>query len=368
MEGSKIKVPTLPGVYTDEASNLSRLVSSGATVPVFAHNQGLIKSSSSVRIDSWMSFMELDDVKLAKDDIFSYPLSVSLRAYFENGGGPCYLVSSDNLAAQVPMLGDVTLIVAAGENLIAQGIFSNGGLCSEGGSVFAILDGPSGELNPDLHASLGSYPEISNAAMYYPYLTAKWAKTAIPPSAAVAGAYYRNDRDRGVWKAPANISIMAGLTPKMTVTDKTMEMYSKVPLNFLSQVSGRGLVVWGARTMSPTEDFKYISVQRLSNTVRRDIGSILSRLAGEPNDQSTQEIARAEIGRLLGDLWRAGGLMGSVQEEAFSVDFVKGGMMVQEDMDQSNRMIVNVGIAPVHPAEFIILQFTQEMGQTFALS
>ncbi|KAF9346145.1 hypothetical protein BGX26_002362 [Mortierella sp. AD094] len=299
----------------------------------------------------------LDDVKQAKNNLLSYPLYVSLRTYFDNGGSYCYVCPTDQLTIEVPGLDDVTLIVAAGENLIDQAdIFGDNGLCSEGRHRFAILDGPSEGLHSDPHEGMISYPATPYAAAYYPNLTASWATyqdedgvqtVSIPTSAAVAGAYCSVGRDRGVWKAPANVVLQGGLVPQTVLSDDMQGRYSASdkPLNLIRVFQAGASLIWGARTLAG---------------LGRDIKRAMAFVRFEANSQPTWERVRAAIDAYLHSLWCAGGLMGTKPEEAYFVQVGLGVTMAQDDIDQG-RMIIKVGMAPVIPAEFIILEFTEEV-------
>ncbi|WP_338862438.1 phage tail sheath family protein [Mycetohabitans rhizoxinica] len=402
-----------PGVYVEEERGLSLAITSGATaVPVIAYdlgdqnkdknkasNQELI--SAPTRIDSWMAFMNLPNVQTAAENeakdpknpltkhLVDYPLYVALKTYFDNGGGYCYVCptngkgdNSDTLIKTVSELDDVTLIVQAGGPKLADAVFTPGtGLCAEGKSRFAILDGPSIKLDTNPSNSMTKdYPYSSYAAAYYPPLQANWATYVttdkgtqkdvqvikdIPVSAAVAGAYCSVDRDRGVWKAPANVPLRGGVVPKFVVSDATQGIYNQYtkPLNIIRCFQTGVPLVWGARTLaedSEKERWRYVPVRRLFSAAEKDIKRAMAFAVFEPNNQPTWEKVRAAIDAYLHGIWKAGGLMGTKPEEAYFVRLGLGVTMTQAEIDEG-KMIVQVGMAPVFPAEFIILRFTQDM-------
>ncbi len=376
-----------PGVYIEELAGLSLSISSSSTaVPVFASGittsagtKKYVKSfETAQRVNSWLEFTELmtrlDGVEMKDSEdkpikdrdgnsikVFDFKkndnLYLSMQTYFQNGGGYCYIVAKDKLEAEVPKLDDVTLVVAAGEDI--NGDLAT--LCPSNGTRFAILDGT--KSNEDLTKAISS--KNAYAAAYYPWLNAKWADSnPIPPSAAVAGAYCRVDIERGVWKAPANVELYGGVTPAVKVSDEDQAKYMDTPsINMIRQFRGTGTTIWGARTLETSGNWKYIPVRRLFNTAERDIKKAMSVAMFEPNSQPTWERVRAAIDSYLYGIWKQGGLMGNTDKEAYFVQIGKGITMTDAHIKQG-QMIVKIGMAAVRPAEFIILQFTQDMVQS----
>ncbi|MGV8000583.1 phage tail sheath C-terminal domain-containing protein [Photorhabdus temperata subsp. temperata] len=360
-----------PGVYIEEDASPSLSVRSGATaVPVFAvavaadvdkDKNSFIPNDASTRINSWLEYLTLKDGQFDPDNT----LDISLRAYFINGGGYCYLVKTTDLEKQVPKLDDVTLLVAAGENINEV----TGKLCKPGKGLFAIFDGPKDQITSEQKPEkrLESYSPTPYGAVYYPYLTAEWgAKKApvdIPPSAVMAGIYASVDNSRGVWQAPANVAIQGGLQPKYPVTDDLQAQYNQgKALNMIRTFPKSGTLVWGARTLEDTDNWRYIPVRRLFNSAERDIKNAMNFAIFEPNSQPTWKAVQRAIDNYLYGLWQQGGLMGNKAEQAYFVQIGKGVTMTDDDIKQG-KMIVKVGLAAVRPAEFIILQFTQNIAQ-----
>lgn len=345
-----------PGVYIEELSTLSLSVASGATaVPAFAYmtsDSGVTALNAEVvKITSWLTF-----TKIVGDFDPKSKLHVSLRSYFENGGGYCYLVPLAKLADEIPKLDDVTLLVAAGQDIGSAAST----LCQPGASLFAILDGPTDELTTTVEDH--GYAANAFLAVYYPWLLANWAEIPIPPSAPVAGAYAQVDRNQGVWKTPANIALQGGLTPQFKVTDDVQGVYNTgLAINMIRTFASTGTTVWGGRTLDDTDEWRYVAVRRLFNTAERDIKRAMSTAVFEPNSQPTWERVRTAIESYLYGIWRRGGLAGSKESDAYFVHIGKDITMTEDDISQG-RMIAEIGMAAVRPAEFIILQFTQKVG------
>ncbi|MGV7961253.1 phage tail sheath subtilisin-like domain-containing protein [Photorhabdus tasmaniensis] len=353
---------TYPGVYIEEDASLSLSVRTSATaVPVFAAADGNLFINDYSRINSWLEYLKLKSGPFSSANV----LDISLRAYFINGGGYCYLVKTKDLTAQVPKLNDVTLLVAAGED-IKEAVST---LCQSGKGLFAIFDGPQNDTNikePD--TVLQPYTATHYGAVYYPWLTAKWGENKtyvdIPPSAVMAGIYASVDNSRGVWKAPANVPVQGGLQPKYPVTDDLQAQYNKdKALNMIRTFPKSGPLVWGARTLEDSDNWRYIPVRRLFNSAERDIKNAMSFAVFEPNSQPTWKAVHRAIDNYLYALWQQGGLAGNKAEQAYFVQIGKGTTMTEDDIKQG-RMIVKVGMAAVRPAEFIILQFTQNVAQS----
>ncbi|MCW7762584.1 phage tail sheath family protein [Photorhabdus luminescens] len=351
-------ITTHPGVYIEEDASLSLSVRTSATaVPVFAvkDDNSLVSNHSYIRVNSWLEYLTKKKESFNPAD----KLDISLRAYFINGGGYGYLVRTGKLTEQIPKLDDVTLLVAAGENIKT----AVNTLCQSGKGLFAILDGPTSELNSG-GTFQDDYDQNSFAAVYYPYLTADWATNDIPPSATIAGVYCSIDRTRGVWKAPANVVLQGGVKPKFKVTDDLQGIYNKgKAINMIREFPNTGVTVWGARTLDDHDNWRYIPVRRLFNSAERDIKNAMSFAVFEPNSQPTWKAVHRAIDNYLYALWQQGGLAGNKAEQAYFVQIGKDITMNDDDIKQG-RMIVKVGLAAVRPAEFIILQFTQNVAQS----
>lgn len=342
--------PSYPGVYIEELASQSLSIIGGATaVPVIAVKDDDKKIKEVSKVTSWLEFM-------AKVEAFdpSTTLHVSVKTYFENGGGYCYLIPVSQLEAEVPKLDDVTLLVAAGQDIVSVA----DKLCVAGASLFAILDGENVEAPKKPTSDIGEF-----GAVYYPWLRADWTNEDIPPSAAVAGAYCSVDRERGVWKAPANVALKGGVKPKYKVSDATQGDFNKdKALNMIREFQGSGTLIWGARTLVDKDDWRYVPVRRLFNSVEKDVAKAMQPMVFEPNSQATWERVRGAIDNYLRKLWQQGALLGDSEKEAYFVQIGKGITMSDDDIKQG-KMIVTVGMAAVRPAEFIILQFTQSVNQ-----
>lgn len=187
----------------------------------------------------------------------------------------------------------------------------------------------------------------------------------VPPSGAVAGVYAATDRTRGVWKAPANVGLKSVVGPAVKIDNKEQEDLNVHPtgksINAIRTFTGRGTLVWGARTLSGNDnEWRYVSVRRFYNMVEESVKKATEPFTFENNDKNTWVKVKAMIENYLVLQWRAGALQGAKPEEAFFVHVGLGETMTGLDILEG-RMIVEIGLAVVRPAEFIILRFSHKM-------
>ena len=202
----------------------------------------------------------------------------------------------------------------------------------------------------------------------YNKLKAEIAKKRVilPPSAAIAGVYARVDRDRGVWKAPANVSLASVIAPTVKITNEEQENLNVDPnggksINAIRSFSGKGTLVWGARTLAGNDnEWRYINVRRLFNLIEESINKAIAFVVFEPNTVITWLKVRTLIDSYLEGLWRQGALAGDTPAQAFFVNIGLGKSMTAQDILEG-KMIVEIGIAAVRPAEYIILKFSQKL-------
>lgn len=191
-------------------------------------------------------------------------------------------------------------------------------------------------------------------------------RVELPPSPAIAGIYARVDRDRGVWKSPANVSVMSvnGLTQTITADDQenlNVDADAGKSINVIRGFTGKGILVWGARTLAGNDnEWRYISVRRLFNLIEESVQKSTSFAVFEPNDAGTWLKVKAMIDSYLYGLWQQGALAGSVPEQAYVVNVGLGKTMTTQDILEG-RMNVEIGLAAVRPAEFIYLKFSHKL-------
>jgi phage tail sheath protein FI len=186
-----------------------------------------------------------------------------------------------------------------------------------------------------------------------------------PVSGPIAGIWSRNDQNRGVWNAPANLGLTSVISPTILLTDAQQGPLNLpldgVAIDVVRYFVNRGPVVWGARTLDGnSNDYRYIQVRRTLIYIEQSIKTALQQMVFAPNVGQTWVSVTASISNFLTGLWTQGGLMGDKASDAFSVQCGLGSTMTAQDV-LNGYMIVSVTLQMVHPAEFIELTFTQEM-------
>ena len=190
--------------------------------------------------------------------------------------------------------------------------------------------------------------------------------TTMPPSGAVAGIYAMVDSNRGVWKAPANVSVagVVGLTQTIDSIDQeelNVDVNGGKSINCIRAFTGRGTLVWGARTLAGNDnEWRYVSVRRFFNMVEESVKKSTYWAVFEPNDANTWIKVKTMIENFLTLQWRDGALQGAKTNQAFFVNVGLGTTMTPQDILEG-RMNVEIGMAVVRPAEFIILKFSHKL-------
>ncbi|MBZ9751579.1 phage tail sheath family protein [Deinococcus sp. HMF7620] len=205
--------------------------------------------------------------------------------------------------------------------------------------------------------------DSSYAAMYYPWVRIEGpdgSPMMVPPSGFVAGIYARSDVERGVHKAPANEVVRGILGPAIQVTKSEQDILNPIGVNCIREFPGMGVRVWGARTLSSNAQWRYVPVRRLFNYVEKSIERGTQWAVFEPNDENLWFRIRRDINSFLNSVWRDGALFGSTPREAFYVKCDKE--LNPDDLRDRGVLQVEIGLAPVKPAEFIVFRFSQYAG------
>ncbi len=345
----------------------------------------------------------------------------ALNMYFKNGGGRCYVVSVGNFQATPDAAGfqaglsaleaedeptllvmpEATALPQADFDAVCQAMLQH---CRKQGDRFAILDVKDGDVDA-FRNGIGSN-DLMYGAAYHPYLdtalphaydeagvkvgedaaaptlaslkvdnTALYndikkrlasQRVTLPPSAAIAGVYARVDRERGVWKAPANVSLASVIGPETLVTHAQQEGLNVEPtsgksINAIRAFSGKGTLVWGARTLAGNDnEWRYVNVRRFFLMVEESAKKASAFAVFEANDASTWLKVKGMVESFLYGLWEQGALQGAKPEAAFYVNVGLGKTMTAQDVLEG-RMIVEIGLAAVRPAEFIVLRFSHKL-------
>jgi phage tail sheath protein FI len=347
----------------------------------------------------------------------------AINLYFKNGGGRCYVVSVDNQSnalskarfeaglTELEREDEPTLIVMPEIVALAQADFDDLNKqalaqCAKLADRFAILDVKDG----DTASSRTGYgaDNLAYGAAYHPYLNTSLThlydettvkvgagddaptlaslkasntslynavkknladqRVTLPPSAAIAGVFARVDRERGVWKAPANVGLASVIGPTTQITHAQQEALNVdantgKSINAIRAFAGRGTLVWGARTLAGNDnEWRYVPVRRLFIMIEESAKKSSAFAVFEPNDATTWLKVKGMIESYLYGLWEQGALQGAKAEDAYYVNVGLGKTMSSQDVLEG-RMNIEIGIAAVRPAEFIILRFSHKLAE-----
>jgi phage tail sheath protein FI len=234
--------------------------------------------------------------------------------------------------------------------------------CERNRFRFAVVDAQRGLANVDNIIPRDNVQDTQFGAFYYPWIYVSDPRSGgrklIPPGGATCGIYALTDNTRGVFKAPANETVAGAIDLEYDIDQGTQEVLNPRGANAIRRFPGRGIRVWGARTMSSDPLWKYVNVRRLFIFLEASIYQSTQWVVFEPNDQRLWNRVKQTVTLFLRTQWREGALMGAKEEEAFSVT-VDRSTMTEDDI-LNGRLIIEVGVAPVRPAEFVIFRIFQK--------
>ena len=195
-------------------------------------------------------------------------------------------------------------------------------------------------------------------AIYHPWVGGPKKGNARPPSGIAAGVYARIDQTQGAWTAPAgqDAAVMGVTSIVHPVSQADAETLRSAGINPIRKIAGGGIVLWGAGTFAAANEseWKYVNIRRFLLFLERSIEEGLSWAAFEPNGETLWAAIRLEISAFLNTAWRAGALQGTTAKDAYFVR-CDATTMTQDDID-NGRLIAVIGVAPVKPAEFVIIR------------
>ena len=387
---------TYPGVYVEEIPNKVTTIEGVATsTAAFAGWTAKGPRHKARLIKSWCDFED----EFGGLDSRS-PLGYAVSHFFDNGGRRAYIVricdeNSESLVLEpntaefenelLPSdgkgglyhLDDVdpfNLLCVPGETNTTT-VAKIQKFCRER-RAFAILDCPQAAVFEDLKTGPGDLAgdDAINSAYYFPWVLASDplennSSREFPPCGFVAGIYARTDSTRGVWKAPAGVEASLknalGLAPNKKLTEAESGVLNRKGVNCIRMLPTEGTVVWGARTLHGSDElgseWKYVPVRRTAIFIEESIRRGLQWAVFEPNDEPLWGQIRMMVDNFLLGLFRQGALQGTTAKDAY---FVRCGRdtTTQSDID-AGIVNIEVGFAPLKPAEFVILRLQQLAGQ-----
>ncbi|MFI6090563.1 phage tail sheath family protein [Streptomyces sp. NPDC051218] len=244
--------------------------------------------------------------------------------------------------------------------------------CEQMGDRVAVLDTPPG-LNAQRVRTWRNNDagyDSNYASVYYPWIKvfdpATGRNTMVPPSGHVSGVWARSDGERGVHKAPANEVIRGAVDLDIRLSKGEQSLLNPIGVNCVRAFAGRGIRIWGARTLSSDPAWRYLNVRRLFNYLEESILLGTQWVVFEPNDDRLWSSIRRNVTAFLTEEWRKGALFGRVAEEAFYVKCDRDNNP-QESIDLG-RVVCEIGVAPVKPAEFVVFRLAQFSDSTSLVS
>lgn len=303
-------------------------------------------------------------------------LAHAIRGFFENGGHWCYVVvlkddSAQSLNAGLEAISALnTIDLVCVPDVVKQGdtafefqqlVVNHCGMMDD---RFAILDscydfGSSKRETNDQVWAQWSEIDGKNGALYYPWVKVRGLDgggklVAVPPCGHIAGVYARTDRERGVHKAPANVVLEGVSDLDRHLTSADQDYLNPKRVNCLRSFPGRGIRVWGARTLSGQTEWSYVNVRRLFLTAVRWINWNMTDIPFEPNNPSLWARIERELHTYFIGLFRAGALKGRTPEEAF---YIKCDAETNSpDVVEFGQVITEIGLAPTIPYEFVVVR------------
>jgi phage tail sheath protein FI len=357
-----------PGVYREDKFGSARRVRFLTGVPAFLglapSSNAAVKHYSPIMLSLWSQY-EHQVGKARRPDSF---LAHAVRGFFENGGERCYVVPlADNTPLSlmkgleaIEMLHTIDLVCAPDLVKDKEGAFDSQQLlvdhCERMGDRFAILDSRRGD-NKEQAWDQWSAIDGRNGAVYYPWIKVPGfdgGYDLVPPGGHVAGVYARTDRLRGVHKAPANELLEGVVALERTITNSDQDDLNPKGINCLRSFPGRGIQVWGARTLSGQTAWRYVNVRRLFLTAVRWIDWNMQDIPFETNDSRLWARIERELTTYFNQQFRAGALKGATPNEAF---YVKCDAETNPpELRERGEVVTEIGLAPSIPFEFVVIR------------
>ena len=358
-------VMTQPGDYIEETTGLRAIVGIATGVAGFVGVAA--KNPSDLSIARVTSFAEYEAIFGGTASALPQPnaryLPQSVAGFFANGGRVAYIApvavgsaraysDADYIGASDPPRGLAALAAQDGINfIVAPGITSTSvhqamvAQCEARHDRIAILDVPLAFSPQPLTI------DSSFATAYWPWLIVNDAGDAVPPSGHLAGQYARLAAHR----APSNEAIAGATGLTQVMTQDTIEQLQSLEINSLRVVAGRqGVIPWGMRTLSSDPEWKYVAIRRYAIYIEQSLVKGLEWLIFEANGPTLWARVRVLVENFLLQHWRDGALLGTKSEQAYFVKCDRS-TMTQADIDQG-RLVIVMGIAPLRPSEFVIIQ------------
>ncbi|HEX7038817.1 MAG TPA: phage tail sheath C-terminal domain-containing protein [Trueperaceae bacterium] len=396
-----------PGVFVEDVQRGTRpimAVGTSTTGFVGVAPRGDAPRGEAFEITNWSGFVQrfvAEDVNAVPPDVTSTHLSTAVHGFFLNGGSRCYVVA---IGADEPVeaglrvfegIDDIAIVATPG--YVGTSVYEAvRGHCERLGDRVGIVDPPEtvehlrsltvvgtetapsgrrrggaeeGADGGEAGSPAGVRPADSSfLALYYPWILVDdplvqrrtpETRRYVPPSGHIAGIWSRTDATHGVHHAPANEPVRGALGLARLVSRAEQEELNSRGINCIRYFAREGILVWGARTLdAESSEFRYLSVRRLLNMIKESIANDTRWIVFKPNDASLWKSIVRDVSAFLTLLWRDGALVGSKPEDAF---YVKCDEETNPpEVRDVGRVVTEIGIAPVKPAEFVIFRISQD--------
>lgn len=364
----------IPGYSVDDTVVRYSQNDVGTAIPVFilqADNENLPLT----RCDNDTLFSHMVNEKTL---LSSGTARAGLQAYFDNGGGPCYLITMSQeqtegtalakLLQSVMDTPEITLLSMPDNNRINnaktwQAVMNE--VTLQRPDIFCLIDPPKIEKYAQLFINKFSpdslvYPWGDHAAAYWPWLKCEYTSAGnnvlVPPSYVIAAIIAQTDEEDGIWKAPANSELIHVLSPDPEAHD-ILGGPLGVQVNYITSLPGLGTRIWGCSTFMPPRESRchYVQVRRLLTYIERNLAELGHFMLFEPNNAMTWFKYKGVANEWLRTLWQAGGLAGQSEEEAWSLSIGLGESMTEEDI-QNGRIRIVAQVQPSDIVEVLTIQ------------
>lgn len=370
-----------PGVYIEEVPSSSKPIEAvGTSTAAFIGISKKGPVNTPVLCPNWSTY-----TKHFGDFKDGGHLAHAVYGFFNNGGARCFVLNvgddeankdKDYASLAARFIGEdkgpgarsglfcfeeieeIAIVVAPGQTdpAIQDAVLTH---CEKMRYRMAILDSP--EVIEEGGVDKLPKPRDSKyGAYYFPWIQVydpQEGEVFVPPSGHMAGIYARSDAERGVHKAPANEIVRGALGLRYQVTKGEQDILNPKGINCIRYFEGRGIRVWGARTISSDPEWRYVNVRRLFNMVEHSIENGTQWVVFEPNDQTLWKRVTRNISSFLLRVWREGALFGETPEQAF---YVKCDSETNPpEVIDAGQLIVEIGMCPTKPAEFVIFRIGQ---------
>jgi phage tail sheath protein FI len=359
-----------PGVYIEEITPTGPIAGAGTSTAALIGTATTVAKADMgvpVAITNWTSY-----TGRFGDYSSKLPLPYAVRGFFENGGTLAYVVAVKDFTGLADALGQLTRVPEV--NLVcAPGLVDSAAQetvlahCEDMGNRFGVLDGAQDGTPLDAAGPLrtqrgGLLSKSGYGALYWPWIVVDDPVAAagtppvvaVPPSGHMAGIMARSDGQVGVHKAPANEVVRGARDLGYTLNDTEQGVLNHLNINAIRRFPGSPPVVWGARTLTDGTPWRYVNVRRLVSYVEASILEGVRWAVFEPNTPALWKALERVISEFLTRVWQAGALFGLTAKQAFYVKIDEE--LNPEPVRTLGEVVVEIGLAPVRPAEYVIVR------------